>query len=76
MWHPQMSAHIVKTMDGETTYSMSVSDGERFLEWAPEKLDLRPDSDFSNITQYRLIGIEEPSSTKASGSESASSEVN
>lgn len=60
MWHPQMSSHFIQTHVNETTYSMSVPDGEQFLEWAPEKVDLRPDSDFSNIAQYGLLGIREP----------------
>ncbi|ASD20859.1 hypothetical protein B7495_00995 [Cryobacterium sp. LW097] len=73
MWHPQMSAQVVQAMEGGTTYSMSIPDGERFLEWAPDNLDLRPDSDFSNIAQYELIGIAEPGSAKASDSRSAGS---
>lgn len=73
MWHPQMASNFVQTTDGETTYSMSVPDGERFLEWAPEKVDLRPDSDFSNVALYGLLGIGEPGSTEASGSELAGS---
>jgi hypothetical protein len=59
LWHPQMSAEVVGVVEGETTYSMTVPDSDRFLEWAPEKLDLRPDSDFSMIAPYGLIGIEE-----------------
>lgn len=59
LWHPYMSAEAVGVVDGETTYSMTVPDGERFLEWAPQKLDLRPDSDFSAIAPYGLTGIEE-----------------
>jgi len=59
MWHPHMSAEVLGVVDEVTTYSMTIPGSERFLEWAPEKLDLRPDSDFSNIAPYGLIGIDE-----------------
>lgn len=61
IWHPNMSSAVVENHDGVTTYSMMIPEGERFLEWAPEKLDQRPDSDFSDVAAYQLSGIEESS---------------
>jgi hypothetical protein len=57
--HPSMSAEVIEKVGGETAYSMVVPAGERFLEWAPEKRDLRPDSDFSATAPYGLTGIDE-----------------
>lgn len=59
LWHPNMISEVVEKIDGVTTFSMTVPEGQRFLEWAPEKLDLRPDSDFSDIASYNLSGIDE-----------------
>lgn len=44
-----------------TTCSMAGSSGERFLEWAPEELDLRSDSDFSHFAPNGVVGNEEAS---------------
>jgi hypothetical protein len=74
MWHPQMSVLTVQATESETTYSVSIPDGEHFLEWAPDRLDLRPDSDFSNIALYGLIGIQEPGTIKASSPKRVGSE--
>lgn len=57
--HPEMTGKLVESDAGIFTYSMSVPAGERFLEWEPEKRELGPDSDFTSVEPYNLLGISE-----------------
>lgn len=57
--HPQMSGELIGSDAGVFTYSMSAPADERFLEWAPAKIKLGPESDFTTIAPYNLLGIEE-----------------
>lgn len=57
--HPEMTGELVKSDAGIFTYSMSVPADERFLEWSPEKIELGPDADFTDLEAYNLLGISE-----------------
>lgn len=57
--HPEMTGKLVESDAGIFIYSMSVPTGERFLEWSPEKRELGPDSDFTSVESYNLLGISE-----------------
>lgn len=59
LWHPQMTGEFVETVSGQSSFRMAVPDGERFFEWAPDLLNLMPDSDFSDVTPFGLSGIAE-----------------
>ncbi len=59
LWHPKMTAEFVETVNGHSSFRMAVPEGERFFEWAPDLLNLMPDSDFSKVTLYNLSGIDE-----------------
>lgn len=59
LWHPEMTADFVETVEGKSSFKMAVPSGERFFEWAPDLLNLMPDSDFSDATAIAVSGISE-----------------
>jgi len=59
LWHPDMTAEYVGTVDGRSSFTMTAPSGERFFEWAPALLNLMPDSDFSGAIPVAVSGISE-----------------
>jgi len=59
LWHPDMTAEFVETVDRQSRFRMAVPSGERFFEWAPDLLSLMPTSDFSDAAPFQVSGISE-----------------
>lgn len=59
LWHPEMTSEFVDTVDGRSSFTMTVPSGERFFEWAPDLLNLMPNSDVSGAVPISVSGISE-----------------
>ena len=59
MRHLAMMSTETTAGTGARTYEVVPSDGEQFLMWAPELVDISPDDDLKATASWNLVGIDE-----------------